>query len=184
MKYCFKNKIRENGFTFIELIASMVIFALMFTIAGMGIVLAAKGYVLTRENAHMAQKAQLALSRLDRELREMTVMVASDNTQPYLIYDLVTQRNALARDGDTLKLFSDLGTQTTLPVSGSGDILVDVVKNLSFTFYKGLDPWVFGTDSAADLTTVKIDLELGRIDSEVGNIRFTTTVRPRNLSSQ
>ena len=64
----------ESGFTLIEVIASMAIFALMFTLAGMGIVMSAKGYLMTKENAHMAQKAQLALSRMNRELMEMTDM--------------------------------------------------------------------------------------------------------------
>lgn len=170
----------ESGFTFIELIASMVIFALMFTIAGMGIVMTAKGYMLTRENAHMAQKAQLALTRLNRELLEMADIVVRNDALPYLIYDHVNQRNALARDGNTLRLFSNLGAQTTLPALTDGDILVDEVKNFSLTFYKGSDPWVSGVDSMADLTAVKIDLEMGRTDVDIENKTFTTSVRPRN----
>ena len=173
----------ESGFTFIELIASLVILALLFTIAGMGIVMTAKGYMLTRENAHMAQKAQLALTRLNRELLEMTAIVAKDDTRPSLIYDHVTQRNALAKDGNTLKLFSNLGTQVTLPALNSGDILVDDVASFNLTFYKGPDSWVYGADSITELTSIKIDLEIGRTDSDIDTKTFTTSVRPRTVNS-
>ena len=156
----------------------------MFTIAGMGIVMAAKGYVLTRENAHMAQKAQLALSRLNRELLEVIDIVDRNDSQPYIIYDHVTQRNALARDGDKLRLFSNIGTQTTLPAMSNGDILVNDVQNFTLTYYKGTLPWVFGSDSITDLTTVQIDLEIGRTDSDVANKTFITSVRPRNVGGQ
>ncbi|MFC1798558.1 type II secretion system protein J, partial [Thermodesulfobacteriota bacterium] len=45
----------ESGFTLIEVIAALVISAIMFTVAGMGIVMSARGYMITRESAHMAQ---------------------------------------------------------------------------------------------------------------------------------
>ena len=177
-------KNNQAGFTLIEVIASLVIFSLMFTIAGMGIVMAAKGYMITKESAHMAQKAQLAMTRMNRELMEITDIIAKDDAQPYIIYDLVGERNALAQDGTTIRLFSDIGSQTTLPAMSNGDILVDDVSSFALTTYKGSVPWALGTDNIGDLTTVRIDLVMSRADSGVGDKTFTTTVRPRNTKTQ
>jgi len=174
----------KAGFTLIELIASLVIFALMFTIAGMAIVMAARGYMITKENAHMAQKAQLAMTRMNRELMEITDVIAKDDAQSYIIYDLIGGRNALAKDNTTIRLFSDIGSQTTLPDMSAGDILVDDVAGFALTTNKGGGPWVPGTDNIGDLSTVRIDLVMSRADSGVGDKTFTTTVRPRNTKTQ
>jgi prepilin-type N-terminal cleavage/methylation domain-containing protein len=183
MKIGFPKK-NQAGFTLIELIASLVIFALMFTIAGMAIVMAARGYMITKESAHMAQKAQLAMTRMNRELMEITDIIAKDDAQSYIIYDLVGERNALAKDGTAIRLFSDIGSQTTLPDMSNGDILVDDVSSFSLTTNKGGGSWVLGTDNIGDLSTVQIDLVMSRTDSGVGDKTFTTTVRPRNTKTQ
>ena len=174
----------ESGFTLIEVIASLVIFALMFTIAGMGIVMAAKGYIFTKENAHMAQKAQLAMTRLNREFMEITDIVAKDNAQPSIIYDHVSGRNAIARDGTVIRLFSNIGPLAALPAMSAGDILVDEVGGLTLTTFKGSQVWVPGTDTIDTLSTIKLELVMSRVDSEVGDKTFTITVRPRNTRNQ
>ncbi|MBW1821185.1 MAG: prepilin-type N-terminal cleavage/methylation domain-containing protein [Deltaproteobacteria bacterium] len=52
----------ETGFTLIEIVVSLVLVGMMAAIAGMGIVTGTKGYLLAKENSHMAQKAQLAMA--------------------------------------------------------------------------------------------------------------------------
>ena len=128
----------------------------------------------------MAQKAQLAMTRLNRELIELTDIIAKDDAQPYIIYDHIDGRNAIARDGTAIRLFSNIGSQTALPAMSDGDILVDEVGSFGLTTQKGTQPWVLGTDSIADLSTVQIVLIMTRADSEVGDKVFTTAVRPRN----
>ena len=174
----------ESGFTLIEVIASLVIFSLLFTIAGMGIVMAAKGYMLTKENAHMAQKAQLAMTRLNREFMEITDIVEKDDAQPSIIYDHVSGRNAIAKDDTVIRLFSNIGSQTTLPAMSAGDILVDEVGGLTLTTYKGSQVWVQETDTIDTLSTIKLEIVMSRVDSGVGDKTFTLTVRPRNTKNQ
>ena len=173
---------RESGFTLIEIIASLVIFGLMFTLAGMGVVMAAKGYVITKENAHMAQKAQMAMARINRELMEITAIAARVDTQPdpYIIYDHVDGRRAIAKDGSTIKMFFNMGSaQTTLP--SDGDDLIDDVKQFTMTYHKSDSTlWVFGTDNIKELSSVGVDIVMSRADSDVGDKTFQTTVRPRN----
>jgi hypothetical protein len=132
----------------------------------------------------MAQQAQLAMSRMNRELMEITDIIAKDSAQPYIIYDALGGRNALALDGTDIRLFSDIGSQTSLPAMSNGDILVDEVGGFTISAYKGSAAWVQGTDSITDLTHIQIDLVLTRVDSELGSKTFSTVVRPRNTRNQ
>jgi len=168
----------------------MVIFALMFTLAGMGIVMAAKGYVITKESAHMAQKAQLAMTRINRELMEITTIAAvSDSTQPtYIIYDHIDGRRAIAKDedGSDIKMFFNLGSaQTTLPPLSDGDILIDDVTQFTLSYYESDSTtlWVFDPDKIKELSSVDVVVVMSRADSGVGVKTFSTTVRPRNTGS-
>lgn len=184
MRFLYKTISPESGFTLIELVASMVIFGLMFALAGMGIVMAARGYVLTKESAHMAQKAQLAMGRMDRELMEITDVAAAATTQPnpYLIYDRIDGRRAIAKDGTSLKMFFNLDpTQTSLPAYSAGDILTDAVSQFTLTYHKSdATAWIAGADDIKDLSSVDIELAMSRPDSNVGEKTFRLTVRPRN----
>lgn len=181
MKTCTKYIKQESGFTLIELIASLVIFALMFTLAGMGIVMAAKGYIITKESAHMAQKAQLAMARINRELMEITAITAAVDTQPdpYIIYDHVDGRRAIAKGGNIIKMFFNVGS--SLPAFSDGDILIDDVAQFTLAYYKSdSTSWVLGTDDIKELSSIGVEIVMNRADSGVGDKTFQTTVRPRN----
>ena len=156
----------RRGFTLIEVIAAMVIVSLMVSMAGMGIVMGIRGYVLAKENAHMAQKAQLAMARLTLEMRALTGVVDetfSDPTpvEPYLIYDLADGRYAVARKGDDVRLFEL--TQGATTITGTGNILIDSLAGdphaLNIEFFqdkdqdrKHDDAWVPGVDPIENLT--------------------------------
>lgn len=171
---------RDSGFTMIEVIVSLVLFGLIALVAGMGIVSFAKGYVFTRDSTHMAQKAQLAMGRLNREFMEITNIAAKDDTQPdpYVIYDNILGRHAIAKEGNVIKMFFDLSSATvTLPSTGD-NTLIDNVDSLTLSYYKdylaGQD-WVLGTDDMDLLTAIRFDLTLIGVG---GN--FSTVVYPRN----
>jgi len=181
MKKSFKHINRESGFTLIELIASLVIFGLMFTLAGMGIVVAAKGYMLTKESAHMAQKAQIAMARINRELLEINDIAAVSATQPYIIYDHLDGRKAIAKDGSEIKMFFNLGSAETLSDLSAGDILIDNVVQFTLTYHKSdSTTWTHGADDIKDLSSVEVEIVMSREDSDVDNKIFRTTVRSRN----
>lgn len=177
---------RESGFTLIEIIVSLLIFGLLATLAGMGIVMAAKGYMITKENAHMAQKAQLAMARINREFREIKAIAAVDtSSDPFIIYDHLDSRKAIAKGGDTIKMFFNLGAaQTTLPGFGSGDTLIDAITTFTLSYSKkDLTAWVFGTDDIADLSAIDVTIVMSRPESDVDPKTFSTTVRPRNTTN-
>jgi len=57
----------NRGFTLIEIITSLVILSILGVIAGRGLTEIAKGYVLSRKNATVAQQGQITAARLKKE---------------------------------------------------------------------------------------------------------------------
>ncbi len=172
--------IRDSGFTMIEVVVSLVLFGIIALVAGMGIVSFAKGYVFTRDSTHMAQKAQLAMGRLNREFMEITNIAAKDDTQPdpHVIYDNISGRHAIAKYGNEIKMFIDLPSATVTLTPNGENTLIDNVDSLTLSYFKDFlagQPWVLNTDDMDLLTAIRFDFTLIGVG---GN--FSTVVYPRN----
>jgi prepilin-type N-terminal cleavage/methylation domain-containing protein len=63
-----KRKTNEKGFTLIEVIVSLVLVGIIAVIAGMGLLQITQGYVFAKQNAETVQKAQVAMTRIVKEL--------------------------------------------------------------------------------------------------------------------
>ena len=129
----------DSGFTLLEVVISLILFGIMAVVAGMGIVSFTKGFFFAKENYHTAQKAQLTMARLNRELMEIIDIAAKDDdTQPdpYIIYDNVLGRHAIAKNGSIIKMFNLSSGVTSLPPIEDGNILMDNVDTLFLTYYK------------------------------------------------
>jgi len=172
----------ESGFTLIEIIVSLVLVGMMAAIAGMGIVTGTKGYLLAKENSHMAQKAQLAMARIQRELMELTGIGQAGPA--FIIYDNTSGRHAIAMDNTdtTIKMYNLIAGATILPAPAEGDILVDNVHNFTLDYFQGSSDWNFGNDINL-LSAIQADLELGRSDGSGDAVTFSTTVNPRNTKN-
>jgi prepilin-type N-terminal cleavage/methylation domain-containing protein len=57
-----------KAFTLIEVIVCLVLVGIMAAIAGMGLVKITEGYIFAKQNAETAQKAQIAIARIVKEL--------------------------------------------------------------------------------------------------------------------
>jgi len=170
----------ESGFTLIEIIVSLVLVGMMAAIAGMGIVTGTKGYLLAKENSHMAQKGQLAMARIQRELMELTGIAARQADPAFIIYNNTTGRHAIARDGVYVKMYDLASGAVTLPVN-AGDILVDNVNNFTLDYHQGANAW--GGVNIQLLSAIQADLALDRSDGSGNPVTFTTTVNPRNTNN-
>ena len=171
---------RDSGFTMIEVVVSLVLFGIIALVAGMGIVSFAKGYVFTRDSTHMAQKAQLAMGRLNREFMEITNIAATEDTQPdpHVIYDNISGRHAIAKYGNEIKMFIGLPSGTVILTPNGENTLIDNVDSLTLSYFKDFlagQTWVLGTDDMDLLTAIRFDLTLIGVG---GN--FSTVVYPRN----
>ncbi|MBL0716427.1 MAG: type II secretion system protein [Desulfosarcina sp.] len=160
---------KESGFTLLEIILALVIFSIIVAVAGLGIVTGVKGYVFARQNAHSAQKAQMALARITREFQELyNITAAASNSVTFE-----------GRDGEcTIEL--DAPNNTLLL---GGDILIDEIKSDGFTltFYKdGVSGWT-QEDSMESLTDIEIRIDMIRNDVSDGSLTFETFVHPRNI---
>ena len=171
------------GFTLIEVIAALLIVGILGAIAGMGIITGMRGYMQTKENAHLAQKSQIAMTRISRELRELTDIIArDDSSDPWVIFDNPIGRQALAKIGNTLQLYSLAAGATDLS-GATGDIIVDQVDSLSITYHSGTNPSWLLSDGIDLLSAVEVDVNLMRMEAGGATLPFSITVNPRNTKN-
>jgi prepilin-type N-terminal cleavage/methylation domain-containing protein len=72
---------KEAGFTLIEIIASLLLIGLLSVFVGLFMTTLINSYFMVKNNAETALKAQLALTRMSLELRDVSaVSVLTDNT--------------------------------------------------------------------------------------------------------
>ncbi|MBT8374891.1 MAG: prepilin-type N-terminal cleavage/methylation domain-containing protein, partial [Deltaproteobacteria bacterium] len=170
----------QSGFTLIEIVVSLILVGMMAAIAGMGIVTGTKGYLFAKENSHMAQKAQIAMARIQRELMELTGIAATQVDPAFIIYNNITGRHAIARDGVHVKLYNLAANATNIPVD-AGDILIDNVNDFTLNYFQGANSW--GGGNIQLLSAIQANLVMDRTDESGETVTFTTTVNPRNTNN-
>lgn len=166
-------EMRENsGFTLIEVILSLVLVGIMATVASMGIVSFAKGYVMAKKNTHTAQKAQLAMGRLTRELTELSSIEAGSDATTISFGSKSGSRH-IGLDNGTIEideLNADLST---------GDVLIDNVASFNITYWKDLDVNAWdpaASDNIDDLSAIRATFTLRGVGGS-----FSIIVFPRNI---
>ncbi|MFW6011013.1 MAG: type II secretion system protein [Desulfosalsimonas sp.] len=70
----------SRGFTLIEVIVSLVILGVLATVSTIAIVKIVEGYQLAKDNAHLTQKAQVAMTRIAVELNYATEVEIPGNS--------------------------------------------------------------------------------------------------------
>ena len=163
----------DSGFTILEIILSLVILSIIVAVAGLGIVTGAKGYVFARQNAHSAQKAQMALARITREFQELYNITACSGS--FVSFESGSGEFIIGLDDTTIRI------ATGSPLT-NGDILIDGIEANGFilTFYNGDETWNQG-DEIGLLTDISIQINMIRNDVIGGSLTFSTFVHPRNV---
>ena len=165
---------KEAGFTLIEIIVTIIIAAILASIAGLGIVQGVKGYVFAWENSAMTQKAELAMARMSLELRDIS--------------------NVTNAESETITYTRDSSNHTIAFDSGNGQVtidskkLVEGVSSLTLSYKKrkidgNEENWDIDNDPIGQLV-IHIDLKMKHTETEdedINDITFTTTINPRNV---
>jgi prepilin-type N-terminal cleavage/methylation domain-containing protein len=168
---------KNGGFTLLEVIVVLVLVGIISVVGGMGIVRGVQGYIFARDNSAMTQKAQLALSRMSREMMEISSVTTAGGTS--IAFTSPRGVRTIGLDGSSIKVAEGATTLT------NGDTLVDSVYSGGFTLtYSNSDgsTWVVANDIKL-LARIDIVLRLARQDVSGGYLEFTTTVNPRNTGN-
>ncbi len=161
---------RPGGFTLIELVVTLILVGIMATVGGFGIVQAIQGYMLTRDNAELSQKAQLAMTRINREIVEMTGFWANADATSLPVTNV--QRDViLGLDSGTIRI-SPRGTALS-----AGDILVDNVNSFALAYWQGGTAWT-NSDDIRLLSSIDVTLTMNRRGG--GTMVFANRTNPRN----
>ena len=177
----------QAGFTLIEIIVSLILVGILAAMGGMAMVQVIQGYMTTRENSVAAQRSQLAMSRISREIIEM-VNIPSDATATALPINNSDGKGTIDRtiglDSGAVKIAFSTDTLA------NGDILIDNVSAFTLTYYSRIPPsgpvvtastWP-ATNDVRTLTTIDINLQINRADG--GVLTFASRVAPRNNRNQ
>lgn len=174
----------QAGFTLIEIIVSLILVGIMASIGGMAVVQVVQGYMMTRENSTKTQLAQLAMSRIIREIIEM-INIPADATATALPINNINGKRTIGLDGGAVKIAFGEDTLT------NGDILIGNVGAFTLTYYSR-DPssgaiatastWS-ATNDITTLTAIDINLQINRAGG--GTMAFAgNRVAPRNNKNQ
>ena len=146
-----KNIQSRSGFTLIELVTVIMITAIVSAVAGMGLVQIANGYVFARENATTAQKAQVALARLVKELS--SIQSISSATAVSLTYQ---------RENETTHLIETHALSWAAadqPITLDGDALLDKLQSFGLTYYDAYDKPASAYSSATEVIELTFTLK-------------------------
>ncbi|MCF8026579.1 MAG: prepilin-type N-terminal cleavage/methylation domain-containing protein [Desulfobacteraceae bacterium] len=174
----------EQGFTLIETIAVILLVGVISAVLGMAIVQGVKSYVFGRTNVVISQKAQLALARMDRELRAITEIDDTNSDDKCIRYKRETAAldfRTIGMQADSVRINVIDGSDAPCPSAGDqGSLLLDNVS--SFTLQYEDDQGNMLTNPPAlleNLRAIHIELTVSRIDS--GRTEsFSVVISPRN----
>lgn len=170
-------RLHSGGFTLIEVIVSLALLGILAAVFGMGLTAAVESFYFSRNNVLAAQKGQLAMQRLARELTELTAVQQADADT--IVYQRIENNpDPVVKN---LKIHYDTAQRAVLLYSDSdaGYVLCDQVAGLELQYFSGSDPWGT-TDGLQRLSAIELTLELDRPEDAAHPQRFNTLVHPRN----
>ena len=142
----------------VEVIVAMVVMGILAVLMSTGTANIIQGYIFTRDNAHTAMAGQIAMTRLQRELRSLN-RVGPEN-QTSITYDYIREGNQVK--DRTLSWDGTAGS----PLLLGKNILVDNVQD-------------FTLDWNDTYTLINVSISL-KGASDIVSV-FSTRVAPRNL---
>lgn len=171
---------KQGGFTLVEVIAVLLLMGIVALALSTTLVAAVDGYLFAKDSADAAQKAQLALSRISRELLQATKISSANGTT--LTYTTAAGTFQLVKNNDVITL-----EKTDNPVFSAKTLIDKIETNYgtdSFLTYEKPDGTAWSTepsDEIENLYIIKLILKLQSITG--GQLpAFETAVNPRENS--
>lgn len=170
----------------IEVAITLVVFSIMALGVGMWLVMGARAFTSARENVAISQKAHLALTRIQRELMEMTAVDAVNSGNNCLIYRvgvLAPYYRVLQRSGNAVVLKTDsAGDCYCNTCSGLRmHVLVDQVNRFDITYEdRSGAVTVIPPADFTELVALHVELDIAREDGDSTVHRFVLDANPRN----
>jgi len=176
---------QRSGFTLMEILLSIMLLGVLASVAGLFLITGVKGFVLTKQNTTLAQKTNLALGRMTKELTvEMDNIVSLTSSGGNVIGISYTtpdgiRRNLLMAGSGTRKLLM-LNTGTTAPTANDDEVLMDNVSDFALDLDQADGSAWSTSDDFDELSLVGITLTVfvNEVDSDTKT--FTSAANPRN----
>ncbi len=166
---------RQQGFTLVEVIAVFLVMAIVALALATTMVTAVEGYLFSKDSADGAQKAQLALARISKELLQATAISTASST--IVAYTTPAGSFQIAKSSGVITL-----EKTDSPAYGPQTMIDQVQTNYgseSFLVFKKLDGSTWSTaDNINTLHAIKVTLKLTGISGMKLPI-FKTMINPR-----
>jgi Tfp pilus assembly protein PilE len=161
----------KDGATLVELIVTLVIVAVIGAIAAGMFVETVKSFMQTRDQAHAAEKAQLAVNRVLRELLMVTNMVSG--TSQAVVFDTLNSAG-----NPVSHTISWSGTLPD-PILLDANTLTDDVDffQLDYIRFDSAGAEIVNSTWSTNCRAVDVMLQLG----DAGVTKYTGRVYPRNL---
>ncbi|MFH1080775.1 MAG: prepilin-type N-terminal cleavage/methylation domain-containing protein [Pseudomonadota bacterium] len=138
----------KKGFTMIELVTAIVIISIVSVMAGMGLVQIANAYLLAKKSTVAAQQAQIALTRLGKELAAIETISAATLTS--LTYKRIYKGSGPLEQWHTLAWAA-----ADQPLTLDNDTLIDKVQSFRLTYYTyNYATRIFTADSYSSATAM------------------------------
>ena len=167
---------KEKGFTLIEVVVTLLLVGITATLAGMWIVNVANGYVFAKMNADTAQKGQLAMTRLAKELSALQSIPSSPLPSGTSI---TFYRADISYPSGIPVTIAQNGNTVQINVNNSGDnVLTDSVSAFSLAYCDSPNSACQSTWSASS-RIIEITLTLMGANNTTSS--FTGRATPRNI---
>jgi len=155
-----RRKHRQKGFTLIEVIAVLILVGIMAAFAGMGIVAGVQGYLFSKDNAAISEKAQLTIARINRELLECYTCSGTSGSAVAIPFTNTLGQRYIRLNSGNIELSPD---------GANYDTLMGQVGNGTFSMIYN-----------ADNKSVTVRFQSSQQPGGVSVPEFVTTVTPRN----
>ncbi len=163
---------KQNGFTLVEVIASLLLMGILATVVGYGVLRISQTFIYVREVSEITQKAQLVLGRITRTFKTITDVQSATATSITVDF----HRNGQLES----ETYAYNGNKLTINVGANSDLLADDISSFSFSYWQsdGTTEWKAAQGVSA---LARIDITFSMTLTNKQSVDFSTQLAMRNM---